>query len=64
MLTTYILTITFLILFVINIATFASACYTGQNERVIFASRLATALTMSATIICLIVTIALHLGIA
>lgn len=62
--TTYILTVMFLVLFIINLATLFGVSYTKQSERVIFVSRLATALTMSATVICLIVTIALYVGIA
>lgn len=62
--TTYILTVMFLVLFIINLLTLFGVSYTKQSERVIFISRLATALTMSATVICLIVTIALYLGVA
>lgn len=61
---TYILTIMFAVLFLINLATLIGVCYTKQSERVIFAFNLATALTCAASFICLIVTIALHLGVA
>lgn len=62
--TTYILTIMFAVLFLINLATLFGVCYTKQSERVIFAFNLTTALTLAAWAICLFVTIALHLGVA
>lgn len=62
--TTYIFTVMFAVLFLINLATLFGVCYTNQGERVIFATRLATALTCAASFICLFVTIALHLGVA
>lgn len=62
--TTYILTVMFAVLFVINLVTLFCVCYTNKGVRVKFAFNLATALTFSASTICLIVTIALHLGVA
>lgn len=62
--TMYVFTVMFTILSIINVAMLVGVCYTGQSTRVIFVSKLASSLMISAAIICWIVTIALYLGIA
>lgn len=57
----YILTVMFLILFVSNVAAFAYGLK-SDNERIALRFRFAAALMMSATIICLIMTLGLHFG--
>lgn len=59
-----ILTGMFFVLFLINLAALFGVNYTHQSARVIFISRLAVALTMNAWVMCLIVAIALDLGVA
>lgn len=59
---TLILTAMFAVLFLINLITLFGVCRTKQGNRVIFAFKVATALTFAAAFICLIVTVSLYLG--